>query len=395
MLFIRANTLFNIRTPSICLISPSILCPSDITIHPSSYPYVPACTLAPVAFYPSFCQLMHKQPPGHYSGIPALVPGGAMCTAGMAMLGSAFLQPTGYMLHVSKCSIVIDFCTKPCRAGLFSISAMSVRKFPFWDKFRTCSTQRLGTAFRLIGPGAPLFLSPPISCPVCHLRPTHLSICQLRQLQTSSVHPSDNSVQTPSIFSFFGQTFRTPTCVCPSPMDNILSDWARSPFIPTTTHLSFCLSTWLPTLPTLSRLPPNPPTSTFDCPQLHSDSDHIRLPFLSGLCGLICPSHNSIHPAIHQIHISSFFGQTFGTPTCVCPSPMDNILSDWAQSPFIPTTTHLLALVPFLVHPPIRLATLATPDSVCPSIQLFFFLDTLGPGLQGLGPKGGTGTSYG
>src|SRR5258705_13972858 len=139
---------------------------------------------------------MHKQPPGHHSGIPASVPGGAMCTTGMAMLGSAFLQPTGYMLHVSKCSIVIDFCTKPCQAGLFSISVMSVRKFPFWDKFRTCSTQHLGTAFRLIGPGAPLFLSPPISCPVCHLRPTHLSICQLRQLWTSSIHPSDNSVQT-------------------------------------------------------------------------------------------------------------------------------------------------------------------------------------------------------
>src|SRR6266436_8343718 len=180
---------------------------------------------------------MHKQPPGHYSGIPALVPGGAMCTAGMAMLGSAFLQPTGYMPHVSKCSIVIDFCTKPCQAGLFSISAMSFRKFPFWDKFRTCSTQRLGTAFRLIGPGAPLFLSPPISCPVCHLRPTHLSICQLRQLWTPSVHPSDNSVQTPSIFSFFGQTFRIPTCVHPSPMDNIPSDWAQSPFIPITIHL--------------------------------------------------------------------------------------------------------------------------------------------------------------
>src|SRR5258708_7856462 len=117
--------------------------PSDITICPSSYLHVPACTPAPVAFYLSFCQLMHKQPPGHYSGIPALVPGGAMCTTGMAMLGSAFLQPTGYMLHISKCSIVIDFCTKPCQAGLFSISAMSIRKFPFWDKFRTCSTQCL------------------------------------------------------------------------------------------------------------------------------------------------------------------------------------------------------------------------------------------------------------
>src|SRR5258705_11833280 len=76
----------------------------------SSHPVFPDA----VAFYPSFCQLMHKQPPGHHSSIPALVPGGAMCTAGMAMPGSAFLQPTGCMLHVSKCSIVIDFCTKPC-----------------------------------------------------------------------------------------------------------------------------------------------------------------------------------------------------------------------------------------------------------------------------------------
>src|SRR5258708_21448225 len=114
---------------------------------------------------------------------------------------------------------------------------MSVRKFPFWDKLHTCSTQRLGTAFHLTGPRAPLFLSPPISCPVCHLRPTHLSVCQLRQLRTSSVHPSDYSIQTPSIFSFFGQTFRIPTCVCPSPMDNILSDWAWSPFIPITIPL--------------------------------------------------------------------------------------------------------------------------------------------------------------
>src|SRR5258708_38467750 len=38
----------------------------------------------------------------------------AMCTAGMAMLGSAFLQPTGCMLHISKCVIFVNFCTKPC-----------------------------------------------------------------------------------------------------------------------------------------------------------------------------------------------------------------------------------------------------------------------------------------
>src|SRR6266481_1764280 len=143
---------------------------------------------------------MHKQPPGHHSGIPASVPRGAMCTAGMAMLGSAFLQPTGYMLHVSKCSIVINFCTKPCRAGLFSISAMSVRKFPFWDKFRTCSTQRLGTAFRLIGPGAPLFLPQPIclsayppGCPPYQLCPdSH----QIHLHPHSTAH---NSIRTPTI----------------------------------------------------------------------------------------------------------------------------------------------------------------------------------------------------
>src|SRR5258708_5815329 len=60
------------------------------------------------------------------------------------------------------------------------------------------------------------------------------------------------------------------------------------------------------------------------------------------------PSDNSIQTPSHSIHILSFFGQTLGTPTCVHPSPMDNILSDWAQSPFIPITTHLLTCVPSL-----------------------------------------------
>src|SRR5258708_28174302 len=84
----------------------------------------------------------------------------------------------------------------------------------------------------------------------------------------------------------------------------------------------------------------------------------------------------------------SFFGQTFRTLTCVHPSPMDNIQSDWAWSPFIPITIHLCTFVPFPAHPPIQLPT----PSVCPKS---FFLDTLGPGLQGLSPKGGIGTSYG
>src|SRR6266436_6506885 len=42
---------------------------------------------------------------------------------------------------------------------------MSICKFPSRDKFHTCSTHRLGTAFRLTGPRASLFLSPPISGP--------------------------------------------------------------------------------------------------------------------------------------------------------------------------------------------------------------------------------------
>src|SRR5258708_3739397 len=194
----------------------------------------------------------------------------------------------------------------------------------------------------------------------CVPSPAHPPIClPLWQLQTPSVHPSDNSVRTPSIFSFFGQTFRTPTCVCPSPMDNILSDWARSPFIPTTTHLSFCLSTWLPTLPTLSRLPPNPPTSTFNCPQLHLDSDHIRLPFLSGLCGLICPSHNSIHPAIHQIHL--------GLP--IHPHPHSTVHNSiWTRA--ISIYHFCLGSLPLSVHP-------TTPSGLCaPPFTCVPFFDT-------------------
>src|SRR5258706_9260535 len=44
---------------------------------------------------------------------------------------------------------------------------------------------------------------------------------------------------------------------------------------------------------------------------------------------------------------------------------MDNILSDWARSPFIPITIHLCTFVPILAHPPIHLPTLATLNSVC------------------------------
>src|SRR5260370_10189626 len=152
---------------------------------------------------------------------------------------------------------------------------MSIRKFPFWDKLCTCSAHRLWTAFHLTGPGAPLFLSPPISWPLCHFLSFHHHL----PTPSTSTHPSDNSI------------------------------WTLS----------------------------------------------------------------------HSVHIFSFFGQTFGTPTCVHPSPMDNIQSDWAQSPFIPITIHLLTFVPILAHPPIHLPTPATPNSI--HLPNFFFLDTLGPSL--------------
>src|SRR5258705_512759 len=47
------------------------------------------------------------------------------------------------------------------------------------------------------------------------------------------------------------------------------------------------------------------------------------------------------------------------------PSPMDNIPSDWAWSPFIPITIHLRTFVPIPAHPPICLPTPATLNSIC------------------------------
>src|SRR5260221_193270 len=64
---------------------------------------------------------------------------------------------------------------------------------PFLDKpseLQLVSVHHLWTTFYLTGPGALLFLPPPISRPLCHFRFIHPSVCQLRQLQTLSVHPS-------------------------------------------------------------------------------------------------------------------------------------------------------------------------------------------------------------
>src|SRR5258707_3311602 len=134
MLFIRANTHFNIHT------IPSIQYPS---VHISIILHLPAHTLALVALICLSTGQCTNNHPVHCSGIPALVPGDAMCIAGMAMLGSALLF-TGCM---PSCVLMQHFLTKnhnkPCQAGLhhlcstcqglFSISAMSIRKFPFWD----------------------------------------------------------------------------------------------------------------------------------------------------------------------------------------------------------------------------------------------------------------------
>src|SRR5258708_15851059 len=88
-------------------------------------------------------------------------------------------------------ALFIDFCTKPC------------------------STHCLWTAFCLTGPGAPLFLSPPISWPLCHFLSFHHHLPTL----STSTHPSDNSIWTLShsilIFFLFWTNLRN-SDMCPS-----------------------------------------------------------------------------------------------------------------------------------------------------------------------------------
>src|SRR5258705_6688806 len=128
-LFIRAHTHFNIHT------TPPIryhhLIP--LSVHP--HIHLSACTLAPVALNPPFHWLVHNLCAHHsysidihqflcmhtllwlctstpskttsqattrsttHSGILASVPGGALCTAGVAMLGSA---SSSYWLHATS-----------------------------------------------------------------------------------------------------------------------------------------------------------------------------------------------------------------------------------------------------------------------------------------------------
>src|SRR5258707_8701747 len=86
------------------------------------------------------------------------------------------------------------FCSWDFGAALPSYPAYTIRKFPFWDKLCTCSTHCLWTAFHLTGPGAPLFLSPPISWPLCHFLSFHHHL----PTPSPSAHPSANSIWTPS-----------------------------------------------------------------------------------------------------------------------------------------------------------------------------------------------------
>src|SRR6266436_2142272 len=247
-----------------------------------------------------------------------------------------------------------------------------------------------------------------------------------------AAHPT-NSVRTPTKSTYIH--IRLPTTPFRlRPYPSTISVWTLWPY---------------PSIPQLhpSGHPPNPSglaypsTSTFDCPQLHSDSDHIHLPFLSGLCGLIHPSHNSIHPAIHQIHL--------GLP--IHPHPHLTVHNS-IQTPTISVYHFCLGSVALSVHPTTPSGLRATPftflpfldkpselrlvsvhhlwttfyltgpgahlflprpiswplchfrfihPSICQLRQLwtlsihpsnFFFLDTLGPSLRGLGPKGGIGT---
>src|SRR5258705_2172500 len=69
-------------------------------------------------------------------------------------------------------------------------------------------------------------------------------------------------------------------------------------------------------------------------------------------CTTFVPPARACSPSVPCPSANFLFCTTFGTPYMFHSSPMDSILSDWALSPIIPITTHLLAFVPFLVHPP-------------------------------------------
>ncbi len=149
-LFIRAHTHFNIHT------TPPIRYHHPIPLSVHLHIHLPAHTLAPVALNPPFHWLVHNLCAHHsysidihqflcmhtllwlctstpskttsqattrsttHSGILASVPGGALCTAGVAMLGSA---SSGYWWHAVPHPIVTFL-------SIFALKALLSRPAP-------------------------------------------------------------------------------------------------------------------------------------------------------------------------------------------------------------------------------------------------------------------------
>src|SRR5258708_38121430 len=119
-------------------------------------------------------------------------------------------------------ALFIDFCTKPC------------------------STHCLWTAFRLAGRRAPLLLSPPISWPLGHFLSFHH-----QSANSIHIHPSDNSIWTPShsihVFFLFWTNLQN-SDMCPSITSFIPITIHLLTFVPLLAHPPICL----PTLATLN-----------------------------------------------------------------------------------------------------------------------------------------------
>src|SRR5260221_13039297 len=172
MLFIRANTHFNIHTLSI------------------QYHHLPICisTCPSMHTGPSglLSMLMHKQPPSHHSGIPvlcALLEWPCWALPSSSPLAACCTSPNVAFLSIFALSPAEQACTtfvpsaRACSPSYHVCPQISFLGQPL--ELLTCSAHHLWTAFHLTGPGAPLFLSPPISWPLCHFLSFH--------------HPSANS----------------------------------------------------------------------------------------------------------------------------------------------------------------------------------------------------------
>src|SRR5258708_27728994 len=176
------------------------------------------------------------------SGILASVPGGALCTAGAAMLGSA---SSDYWLHAAShpnAAFSSIFTLKPCRAG----------PHHRFSPARACS----GNSFRLSGPWAsashPISDSSYLTTPFFHSNFTDFSI--FVHAHTRFGHPPYPPSSIWAIFRHMAQCHHPSTGF--SPTNSIffikveqLFDFShvRTPVVVSTTHPG------LPSPPTIDR----------------------------------------------------------------------------------------------------------------------------------------------